>query len=411
MRRLISIVGLQLYALCLAVMQLSVGLRTDEAKYLLNVPYPHPPLARSVLATIKMFPYQELLWRIVLASLLVQLVWCVIVLTSDKRLQRLLACLWLTVPALILQSGSIMMAPLTAVSGFLFLIAAASSQRIKLEKDEYLGKRQAFFLGVLWLASLFTAYQAVLYLPLVIAAFLRSSIARWKAVVYIFAPLVALGLYTLINPLAIASMGNAATENGSLSLLMHAHNAFMLWVLGGGIVFGITGIIGIVLSRRFEIIATLVLIFTYCTLSYHDYYAIFLVPLLLYGTFVLVRTWSRSSIILLTIIGTLSSLCVSAYFLQFFDTTHANLPRQTMTQLHAARPDIFDATASQRTMLMVGYFGHDWQYESPFEVHKYSDALKNTHSDILVCLQSCTDTLKQGMQRVAEVTAAEVYVQ
>jgi len=50
MRKLIAAVALQIYALLLAGVQLLGGVRTDEAKYLLNIPYPHPPLARFLQA-------------------------------------------------------------------------------------------------------------------------------------------------------------------------------------------------------------------------------------------------------------------------------------------------------------------------------------------------------------------------
>ncbi len=410
MRRFLSIVGLEFYAVALAMMRFQQGLHTDEAKYLLNIPYPHPPLARFILSLTKELPHQELVWRIVFASLIVQAVWLVWYCTADRTLRRLLACLWLTSPAVVLQAGSVMMAPLTGLSGFIFLVAAVRSQRIKAEKDTYLGKRQAFFLGLFWLASLFTAFQAVLFLPLVIAAFLRSSIARWKATVYIVAPIIVLALYALTNPLAIASMGTAATENGSLTLLARGANAVMLLVLGGGMVFGLVGLAGILVSRRIELLVTFFLVMSYCVLSYHDYYAILLTPLLLFGVFLVLQKRSKSTVIILAAVGIFSSLSAIGFDLSRSSGVHAVFPRAVISQLQAVRPELFDATVPKRTLLIVGPFGHDWQYESPFEVHKYTEKLRRTQADVLVCLQACHDALKEGMLRIDQVQKAELYV-
>ena len=77
MRRALIIIGLEGYALALAWIQSLGGVRTDEAKYLLDIPYPHPPLMRWVLNLTEGFTYQEMLWRMIFATLLVQAVWLV----------------------------------------------------------------------------------------------------------------------------------------------------------------------------------------------------------------------------------------------------------------------------------------------------------------------------------------------
>ena len=77
MQVLITVAGLEVYALALAFLQAMSGVRTDEAKYLLNIPYPHPPAARFVLGLTDGWAYQEIFWRIVFATLLVQAVFLV----------------------------------------------------------------------------------------------------------------------------------------------------------------------------------------------------------------------------------------------------------------------------------------------------------------------------------------------
>ena len=60
MRRLTFILPLQAWAILLAFVQtLGGGVRTDEAKYLLNIPYPQPPLARWILGWTEALPLMK----------------------------------------------------------------------------------------------------------------------------------------------------------------------------------------------------------------------------------------------------------------------------------------------------------------------------------------------------------------
>ncbi len=168
MRRLSTIIGLELYAFALAWMQALGGVRTDEAKYLLNIPYPHPPLARWILSQTEALPFQEMFWRTVFATLVVQAAWLVWTMAPDlPRRTRLAMCgCWLIAAAVVLQAGSIMMAPLNALQGLFFVW-------LYLRRDIDLS-RSLGWLCLLWFASLFTAYQAVLFLPVVIAVVYRT---------------------------------------------------------------------------------------------------------------------------------------------------------------------------------------------------------------------------------------------
>ena len=70
MQRILIILLLEGYAILLAGMQGVAGVRTDEAKYLLNIPYPHPPFARWIIGQTEWMTYQEMFWRIVFATIL-----------------------------------------------------------------------------------------------------------------------------------------------------------------------------------------------------------------------------------------------------------------------------------------------------------------------------------------------------
>src|SRR3989338_9501527 len=106
MRRSVTIILLEGYALFLALWQQLGGVHTDEAKYLLNIPYPHPPLARGIFHLLDGMPLQDMFWRIVLASLLIQAVWFVWDMACDlKNGERMaLSGAWLLCAAIVFQA-------------------------------------------------------------------------------------------------------------------------------------------------------------------------------------------------------------------------------------------------------------------------------------------------------------------
>ena len=210
--RVLTFVFLEALAVLLALYQGLSGVQTDEAKYLLNIPYPHPPLVRSLFELLEVVPQQELIIRILMASLLVQAVWLVGALAHRLSVEkRVTLCgLWLFSASVLFQAGTVMMAPLTALQGLLFLWFFF---------HEDAARRYGGWVALLWLASLFTAYQAILYAPIVLYIFWRNpslNIAHKTAAVCI--PVLLVLLYILSNPLAIASFTNAGGQNVALPL-------------------------------------------------------------------------------------------------------------------------------------------------------------------------------------------------
>jgi hypothetical protein len=222
MRRLKIALWLECYALLLAVVQEHNGVRTDEAKYLLDIPYPHPPLARWFFSLFDGFTWQEFFIRALVATFMVQAAW--IVWDMARSLNRsgkiAVAVLWLGSAAFVLQVGTVMMAPLTALQALVFLWI------LSLPKERLPGMPA---MGFLWFATLFTALQGALLAPIVFAA-LRLRGASWKQVaLYLGAPLVLVGLYALGNPLVAASLLIQSGKDAGDPVVVRA--AGLLWIL------------------------------------------------------------------------------------------------------------------------------------------------------------------------------------
>jgi len=134
------------------------GVRTDEAKYLLSIPYPHPPLIRSLMAWTASMPAHEFFWRFLITSIVVQTAWIIFdlgdVLTKPR--QYALAAVWLFSAAVFLQGGTIVLAVLAGVYGMIFVWFSLHPK----------APTMPALIALLWLASLFTVYQSVLYAPL-----------------------------------------------------------------------------------------------------------------------------------------------------------------------------------------------------------------------------------------------------
>lgn len=395
MRRAVAAILLECLAVVLALGKYVGGVHTDEAKYLLNIPYPHPPLMRWILSQTVHVPFAELCWRMVFASLVVHAVWLFLKPVTRKEF-GLLILAWLSSAAVITQAGTIMMSPLTALSAAVFL---------------YLLRRQCtdvecFWLALFWLASLFTAYQAVLLLPLVLATFVRSRQPVARILLYTFTPILLLALYTLSNPLAAASFGLAVHKDVSVTLAMRAQNFLRLWFFAGSGVVTVFGTMGILLSRRWELIASFLLTTAYIALSNQDYYGILLVPFFVEGCRVLLSlehgTFSRRSIVM---IGSMAMGIGVLWHLPYVMQMQAtNAARDTIESLN--RTGTF---LSAKDILIVGPFGHEWQYYSPVEVVRHSDTLMNKHRDLLLCLRECGEEVRRGMRRVAGMPV-EIYV-
>ena len=366
MRRLIALIGLELYALALAFVQLQNGVRTDEAKYLLNIPYPHPPLARWFLSLFDGFAWQEVGARILFATLMVQAVWIVWdmgrYLSKTGRLA--LAVLWLGSAAFILQTGTIMMAPLTALQALLFLWL------LSLPKERLPGTVTIAFL---WLVTLFTALQGILLVPLVIAV-LRLRGTPWKEYIwYVGAPIVLVGLYVLTNPLIPASALLLSDAGRTFSHRI-SEILWTLLVAGSGI-GTIIGIVGLILKKHWFILASFVLVLLYVFMGGHDYYAILFLPFFVTGTKHLLRRVPRLATAMILVLLACTALVLTYHQSLFTQRTPA---REVLRHIGPG------------TVLLKGSLGHEWQYEALLgqDVLQYTEAYMSD-VDAIVCYEHC----------------------
>ncbi len=374
-RRIAAVIGLEVYALTLALWQFSVGVRTDEAKYLLNIPYPHPPLARGVFSMLDGWQYQELFWRIVLATLLVQAAWLIVdcVRGSSRWVTISAAATWLLSAAVLSQGGTIMLAPLTSIQGLVFVWLALRAS----DSRGYAG-----IITLFWLMSLFTAYQAVLFGPLVWMALGRTGVSLSRRMVLIGIPVGLLGLYTLTNPLAAASMLSHA-GNGADPLLIDRLTGFLrLGAIGGGIVGSVAGTVGLLVRPRFGPLMSFVLVSAYILLSPADYYAVLFTPLFAAGVIFLVQMSRRIALPLACLMPIGLLVCASMV---------VAWPQRSTVALTMKAIDATDGTGY---VLISGTFGHDWQYASTTPVLRY-DASRLDGARAVVCLISCTEMREQ----------------
>lgn len=369
MPRLKNILWLELYAVLLAFARFTGGVHTDEAKYLLDIPYPHPPLIRSILHLTDSWVGQEIFWRIVFASILVQSVWLLLRLAPDlRRKSRIALCVsWLFGSAILLQAGSIMMAPLTAFQALLFLC-------LYLRDEEE--RNNAAVVAFLWLISLFTAYQIILFFPIVWALLRRSQSARWVQALCFLVPIALVGIYSLSNPLTLASV------------LIHGDSSFVplstklweltyVWFLGGSIVLSIAGLYGILRNKLWPLLLSFVLVAAYVYLARFPYYAILFLPLSIAGLLALLRRRQ--------IVPNLVTLGVAVFSFIFCLLSFPS-PENPARRVMQALPE-FSGTG---VILINGDFGHEWQYESSRTILRYRFNLLPMASAV-VCLKACTD--------------------
>lgn len=370
MRRLITIIGLELYALALAAAQLMNGVRTDEAKYLLNIPYPHPPLARWLLGLFDGWAFQEHAARIVLATLMVQAVWIVWDMGRALKLPaRLSVCiLWLGSAAFVLQAGTVMMAPITALQALIFLWL------LSLPKERLPGTVTIAFL---WLVALFTALQGVLLAPLTIAV-LRLRGTPWKVCIwYIGAPLVLVGLYALGNPLILASVGLQTGKDAADTFLTRGGGLLWVLVLAGSGIGTVIGVIGLILKRHWFILASFVLVALYVFVGRYDYYAILFLPFFITGAKHLYRRMPFVAVPATVLLVVCTALLLTHHVPLLM---HRSPARDTLKQLGSG------------VFLLKGSFGHEWQYEAALdqELRRYARGLEDD-ADAVVCFEQCGD--------------------
>ncbi len=385
------VLGLQGYALLLALRQYAFGVRTDEAKYLLDIPYPHPPALRFLLGSTDGFSFHELFWRLVLATLVVQAVWFVWKMAAPLRNGvRLFVCAsWLLSASVVLQAGTVMMAPVTAVQTLFFLFLL-SRDRSRWRETHYV------LAACAWLLSLFTAYQIVLVLPLVLSLFLSSRLPRSHALSYVFVPVLLLALYTLTNPLAVASMLNVAGKDAALPMFLRVSAVLSLWTIGGSFLLSVFGTIGILLSRRWELWSSFLLVCVYVFLSHHSYYAILFTPLFIAGL------PSLSSLLRRKVV-TIPSVLVMAALGMFFLSANVVPPPNIARDVAHAIP------SNAHGIAIHGSFGHEWQYYSPVPVLRLTQDAVADKADVVVCLDPCSEAVTQHRQRLSDLPVEAYY--
>ena len=385
MKRILIIVGLELYALLLTGMHLFAGVKTDEAKYLLNIPYPHPPFARFILSSTEWIPMQELLWRFIFATLMVQAVWLVLDMARRMSVEKkiTLAGLWLFSGSVVFQAGTIMMAPLTALQGLVFLWLL-----LKNEEDALFTTTFPGWITLFWIISLFTAYQAILYTPLVWMIFWRMKRPLWQKSAFLIVPTLLVLLYIATNPLAAASFINAGGQN-----VVHSIGERLVMIVGsllrsGGWVLSVVGVCGLLhvcvdrtspfaVKNAYALMGSFLLVCAFLFVSFRLYYAALFVPLLIAGV-------ACSSIALKKPALLLALQVIAAVILW------AQTPLQFYPPLSRVVMQTVNELPQDGALLMAGGFGHDWQYESDVPVLRYRSALLS-QAKAVVCLDPCPD--------------------
>ncbi len=398
MQRLITIIGLQFYALALVALQMHFGVRTDEAKYLLDIPYPHPPLARFIFSLLDGWAYQELFWRVVLATLVIQAVWLVMGMAKPlgKNAELAAAACWLLSAAVIAQAGTVMMAPLTALQALVFVWLFMRPQK---------PSRDGSLVALFWLLSLLTAYQAVLFAPLVWAVLARGNGSLLRRGLLFVVPVVVLGLYTLTNPLVPASMLVHAGKDAAETLPMHLVGTLKLWLIGGSIVFSVFGTVGLLIRPKAGLLLSLLLVGAYVFIARYDYYAILFTPLLTTGFILRMQAWGPFKQACGWMSGVMAGLvlgCGTALSLWLVPWSVPTIIPHVIAAI--------DAHPSPRdTVLINGSFGHEWQQATRSIVRRY-DLLFLDLAHAVICLTPCPDMAEEPQWTPLPDLPIDVYV-
>ncbi len=393
----IAIVLLEVIACFAVYIHLKSGVLTDEAKYLLSIPYPHPPAVREMMAWTKGWEWQEWFWRLVFASMMIQSIWLFASaqIMQEKKLMSIIALCFLFSPAIFLQSGTIMLVVPAAAFGMLMVCALLHPSKTT--------KIPTILFGILWLFALLSVYHNILFAPLVWSAMHASQGTVREKKICFYGPILLLILYSLSHPLALASMIGVTKTHTSLGLMARGWQIAHTVLLGGG-VLTLTGIIGAILQKNrpllLSLFATLALIF----LSPQNYYAILLVPSLLAGTLFLLKQEKAKPKILLALHIPLSILIIT----QNFPSQAPSVARETMAWL-STNQQMTDAL-----ILIDGPFGHEWQYYSPLPLRKFSPTLRlevEKQSQLLICTKqtSCESDIDETLWKRKTGATLEVW--
>ncbi len=375
------------FAVLLAELHRYLGVHTDEAKYLMNIPYPHPPLMRWILEMTDGWQHQEIFWRIVFASLLTQGTW--LVWDMSRKLhkdQRITLCgLWLFSGAMLLQAGTLFMPTITAVET-LFLCWMLTRQELL--------KKWSSLIALLWLEMLFVAYQGILFAPLIFVALCRADMAPWKRWAAFIVPIILLIFYTPTNPLTIAATGSVSGMSAGLPIEESVTRVLKLWVIGGSMALSVLGLYGMVRSKDYPLVLTLMLVTAYIFVGFRSYYAILFTPLLIAGLLSAPRLLKSSAFLL-----ALQIIAGTAIFLY--------VPFPVLSGARAIG-DALRIAGVRGEILIDGSFGHEWQYLMPGPVKRYRPEFIKAASAI-VCLEKCSGMDEKTWQKLPNIKE-EVWV-
>jgi hypothetical protein len=405
-KKFIAIVLLEVIA-CLAVyIHLKAGVLTDEAKYLLSIPYPHPPVVREMMAWTKGWEWQEWFWRLVFASVMIQSIWLFASaqIVQEKKLMPIIALCFLFSPAIFLQSGTIMLVVPAAAFGMLMICTLLHPSKTT--------KIPTILFGILWLVALLSVYHSILFAPLVWSAMQASQGTVREKKICFYGPILLLILYSLSHPLALASMIGVTKTHTSLSLIARGWDIADTILRGSGLLT-LTGIIGAIVEKNRPLLLSLFATLALICLSPQNYYVILLVPSLLAGTLFLLQREKISSSnprihsganILLALHIPLSILIIT----QNFPSQAPSVARETIAWL-STNQQMTDAP-----ILIDGPFGHEWQYYSPLPLRKFSPTLRlevEKQSQLLICTKqtSCESDIDETLWKKKTGTTLEVW--
>ena len=350
-----------LAAVAFAALQYAAGVRTDEAKYLLNIPYPHPPLVRTLLGFTDGFMGQETVWRLAFALLLTGAgLW----MSHRQRHVRMLV--WLSIPAIFLQAGSVMMAPLVAVQAVMFLALLKQKVRIISVAE----------VGLLWLMTLLTSYQGLLLFPLVAALLWRAEGSKVRRTAAFVLPVAVLMLYTVSHPLSAASFLLQVSKDADVDALHRIARLLKLWSLGMG-VLGVPLVLWALAFRRSAaVLMTFLLFSAYVVLGSFEYYAVFFAPFVLWAFDAIPHRRLNAWGSVLAFTGILTGIALSGF-------PQPSATRSTMEAIRTGAP--LEITA----LHIAGSFGHEWQYESGVPVSRYRATGAEDVGTVVLCRSEC----------------------
>jgi MFS family permease len=361
---------LEVGACALALWQTSIGVRTDEAKYLLNIPYPHPPLLRGMLGMTDGLPLQDVAWRVLFASALVQAAWIVWDMSRDVpvSIRRAMVAAWLGSAALLINAGTVLLIVPAALSALVFLWLIDRPDRC----------RDAGFLGVAWLAALFSALQCVLLAPLCWEALRRRRVSPVLRTAIVAIPIVLLCLYAASNPLIPASILGVGNDAVHADWMTRIRSFGWVWFVGGGGLAAAIGTVGIFWSRHRPLILGFIAVCGYILVSHgHEYYALLLLPFFVAGIarvgMRLPEAWADALF-----------PCILA--VSIFAAVFVIHPQDSIVVPQVAAV-LKDRNRTARVMI-DGPFGHEWQYALGEGVRRFTSSGLPL-SDAIVCTRPC----------------------